>query len=173
MFGDPNAMLLLVNQPDLFPVCHFEQLQFLMFAVEKLAKQDGNYVLIRRFSFIELRGSPVLTRRDKENAWEAIRQAAIAGGCKNLAEKDWKYIRDGVWGPARRDAVKKYDISQRSGEGAVRFSQQRRSPSGKRSSSSESDQIDAEIKRNKLLLVKEQLRGQKLANEKMELEIQR
>uniref|UniRef100_A0A183CJP6 GSH_synthase domain-containing protein n=1 Tax=Globodera pallida TaxID=36090 RepID=A0A183CJP6_GLOPA len=56
MFGDPNAMLLLVNQPDLFPVCHFEQLQFLMFAVEKLAKQDGNYVLIRRFSFIELRG---------------------------------------------------------------------------------------------------------------------
>ncbi|KAI3408414.1 hypothetical protein GPALN_010340 [Globodera pallida] len=56
MFGDPNAMFLIVDQPDLFPVCHFEQLQFLMFAVEKLAKQDGNYVLIKQLSFIELRG---------------------------------------------------------------------------------------------------------------------
>uniref|UniRef100_A0A914I918 Glutathione synthetase n=1 Tax=Globodera rostochiensis TaxID=31243 RepID=A0A914I918_GLORO len=56
MFGDPNAMLLYVFQPDMFPVAYFEQLQFLMFAVEKLAKQDGNYVLVKRLSFIELRG---------------------------------------------------------------------------------------------------------------------
>ncbi|KAL3081936.1 hypothetical protein niasHS_011561 [Heterodera schachtii] len=55
MFGDPNAIILYVNQPDLFPVCHFEQLQFVMFQVEKLAKQDGNHVLVRRASFIELR----------------------------------------------------------------------------------------------------------------------
>uniref|UniRef100_A0A183C177 Glutathione synthetase n=1 Tax=Globodera pallida TaxID=36090 RepID=A0A183C177_GLOPA len=31
------------------------QENFLMFAVEKLAKQDGNYVLVKRLSFIELR----------------------------------------------------------------------------------------------------------------------
>uniref|UniRef100_A0A183CD48 Glutathione synthetase n=1 Tax=Globodera pallida TaxID=36090 RepID=A0A183CD48_GLOPA len=77
MFGDPNAMILLVNQPDLFPVCHFEQLQFLMFAVEKLAKQDGNYVLIKRLSFIEL--------RDRLNLDEAGDYSLYLDGTKRIA----------------------------------------------------------------------------------------
>ncbi|KAL3098881.1 hypothetical protein niasHT_024636 [Heterodera trifolii] len=192
--------------------------------------------------------STSLSRKDKEQCWEPIRQTAIAAGCLGLQDKDWKYIRDGIWTPARRDAVKKYDIARRSGEGAVRYSQVDRlvlevigqesavvkglgvkdteddivnigndnsgdedeatrpsvvSPvrsqgsaetltrsvfstyrtpratvkgqhflhNSKRSSSSESE-LDLEIKRNKLLLTQEQLKGQKLANEKLELEIQ-
>ncbi|KAL3121296.1 hypothetical protein niasHT_008278 [Heterodera trifolii] len=53
LFGDQNAVLLFVNQPDLFPFCHFEQLQFTTFEVEKLAKRDGNIVQVIRMTFKE------------------------------------------------------------------------------------------------------------------------
>jgi hypothetical protein len=50
LFGDPNAVLLFINQPDLFPLCHFEQLQFTTFEVEKLAKRDGQRVQVIRMN---------------------------------------------------------------------------------------------------------------------------
>lgn len=65
--------------------------------------------------------SNTLTRKDKEDAWESIRRDAVAGRYEGLANKNWQYVRDQVWGSARRDALKKWDIASRSGEGAVKF----------------------------------------------------
>jgi glutathione synthetase len=53
MFGDPQAVMVLVNQPDLFPICHFEQLQFAVFQMEDLAKADGYRLNILRMNFEE------------------------------------------------------------------------------------------------------------------------
>ena len=41
LFGDPDAVLLFLNEPELFPICHFEQMQFIHFEVEKIAKKRG------------------------------------------------------------------------------------------------------------------------------------
>jgi glutathione synthase len=53
LFGDPKAVVVFMNQPDLFPVCHFEQLQFIQFELEKLGRQEGHYLNVLRMSIKE------------------------------------------------------------------------------------------------------------------------
>jgi hypothetical protein len=64
-----------------------------------------------------------LTNKEKAALWEEIRKEAVAGGATNLAGKDGAYVRDSIWGGARRDAMKKRDIADVSGKGAVNFTQ--------------------------------------------------
>jgi glutathione synthase len=53
LFGDPHAVVLLVSETELFPVCHFEQLQFGVFQMEDLAKADGHQLKVLRMDFVE------------------------------------------------------------------------------------------------------------------------
>lgn len=67
--------------------------------------------------------SNTLTNKEKMALWEQIRQEAIAGGATSLTGRDGAYVRDSIWGGARRDAMKKRDIADVSGKGAVNFTQ--------------------------------------------------
>lgn len=53
LFGDPDAVLLFLNEPELFPICHFEQVQFVQFEVEKIAKKRGDYLNVIQMSLKE------------------------------------------------------------------------------------------------------------------------
>jgi glutathione synthetase len=48
LFGDPNAVVLFLNQSDLFPVCHFEQAKFVVFQLEDLARAEGYHLNVVR-----------------------------------------------------------------------------------------------------------------------------
>ncbi|KAL3084513.1 hypothetical protein niasHS_009284 [Heterodera schachtii] len=50
LFGDPKAVLLFLDTPN---ITHFEQLQFIQFEVEKLGKQQGNFVKVLVLSLTE------------------------------------------------------------------------------------------------------------------------
>uniref|UniRef100_A0A914HPS2 Regulatory protein zeste n=1 Tax=Globodera rostochiensis TaxID=31243 RepID=A0A914HPS2_GLORO len=67
--------------------------------------------------------NPSLTKRMKEQAWESVRQEAIAAGAEGLAKKDWQYVRDSIWQAAQRDAKAKKDKAMKSGEGSVLFNE--------------------------------------------------
>jgi tRNA nucleotidyltransferase (CCA-adding enzyme) len=64
---------------------------------------------------------PDWTNRDRQNLWEEVRVNAISAGCTGLEKRDYTYVRDTIWGGAKRDAMKKFDISKKSGEGSVKF----------------------------------------------------
>lgn len=53
MVGDPDAVIVFMNQPNLFPVCHFEQLQFIQFETEKMAREEGLKLNVIRMSIKE------------------------------------------------------------------------------------------------------------------------
>uniref|UniRef100_A0A183C5U9 Glutathione synthetase n=1 Tax=Globodera pallida TaxID=36090 RepID=A0A183C5U9_GLOPA len=50
LFGDPKAILLFLDTPN---ILRFEQLQFIQFEVEKLGKQDGHLVKVLSLTFVE------------------------------------------------------------------------------------------------------------------------
>uniref|UniRef100_A0A915LVE3 Glutathione synthetase n=1 Tax=Meloidogyne javanica TaxID=6303 RepID=A0A915LVE3_MELJA len=50
LFGDKNAVIVFMNQPELFPVCHFEQLQFIQVSVRvgrfsTLCLNENDYIM--------------------------------------------------------------------------------------------------------------------------------
>jgi glutathione synthase len=53
LFNDPKAVIVFMNQPDMFPVCHFEQLQFVQYEVEKLARKEGFHLNVMRMPISE------------------------------------------------------------------------------------------------------------------------
>ena len=42
-----------MNQPDMFPVCHYEQLQFIQYELEKIARKEGHHLNVVRCSIKE------------------------------------------------------------------------------------------------------------------------
>lgn len=67
--------------------------------------------------------STTITKKTKEEGWEAVRLEAIASGANSLNDKEWKYVRDTIWSGARRDAVAKRDKARKSGESSVQYNE--------------------------------------------------
>ncbi|KAI3421793.1 hypothetical protein GPALN_012336 [Globodera pallida] len=86
LFGDPNAVLLFVNQPDLFPLCHFEQVQFTTFQVEKLGIREGNHVEVIRMNLKECAERCRLDERDFSLYADGKRVALVHMAYGYLAE---------------------------------------------------------------------------------------
>lgn len=42
------------NQSDMFPVCHYEQLQFIQYDLEKLARKEGFHLNVVRMTIKEM-----------------------------------------------------------------------------------------------------------------------
>lgn len=49
----PPFQQVFMNQPDLFPVCHYEQLQFIQYELEKIARKEGHHLNVVRLSIKE------------------------------------------------------------------------------------------------------------------------
>ncbi|KAL3082930.1 hypothetical protein niasHS_010732 [Heterodera schachtii] len=70
--------------------------------------------------------SPVssqISRQNKQELWEFIRQQAVAQGAVQYARKSWKEIRDSVWAPIRRDTMAKVNKARMVGEDTVVYTE--------------------------------------------------
>jgi len=53
LFADPKAVVVFVNKSDMFPICHFEQLRFVVFQLENIAKGEGHLINVLRMTTVE------------------------------------------------------------------------------------------------------------------------
>uniref|UniRef100_A0A914HHY1 Regulatory protein zeste n=1 Tax=Globodera rostochiensis TaxID=31243 RepID=A0A914HHY1_GLORO len=70
--------------------------------------------------------SPVssqISRQNKQDLWEFIRQQAVAQGAVQYSRKSWKEIRDSVWAPIRRDTMAKVNKARTVGEDTVVYTE--------------------------------------------------
>lgn len=99
LFGDKNAVIVFMNQPDLFPVCHFEQLQFIQFELEELARKEGFFINVVRMSIKETTQRLCLNESDYIMYADGKKVALIHMAYGYLpehfpSEKEWKIRYD-------------------------------------------------------------------------------
>ncbi|KAF7637754.1 Glutathione synthetase [Meloidogyne graminicola] len=95
LFGDKDAVVVFMNQPELFPVCHFEQLQFIQFELEKLARKEGFLINVIRMPIKETAQRLCLNEKDYTMYADGKRVALIHMAYGYLPEhypsdKEWQ-----------------------------------------------------------------------------------
>uniref|UniRef100_A0A915MEN0 Regulatory protein zeste n=1 Tax=Meloidogyne javanica TaxID=6303 RepID=A0A915MEN0_MELJA len=79
--------------------------------------------LVREFKEPLFSHSSQVSRQNKQELWEYIRQQAVNQGASQYARKSWKEIRDCVWAPIRRDTMAKLNKAKTVGEDSVVFTE--------------------------------------------------
>jgi len=96
LFGDPHAVVLFCTQPDLFPVCYFEQVQFIILELEDLAKADGKRINIMKMDFQECSKRVHLDEKDFTLYADGKKKIALVHQAYGYlpehypTEKEWK-----------------------------------------------------------------------------------
>lgn len=61
--------------------------------------------------------------KEKEDAWEAVRNEMIEQGFMNFERKSWRDVRNHDWQYLRRSAMAKYEHNQKGGVEPIQYSE--------------------------------------------------